>query len=161
MCKQLKWKFDLRNSRACGLFENLMLWNCDVKIVMMSVWNNTFLEFRLKTLEVNWKIYNMIMACYNQNDFRSIPLCIGILLLVITRVKISKILMLKVGCLRVLEEEFCINIDNPNLYIQNILFWFRNRNIGYVNEHPIVGVTRRFNNKFFFSKSKKSLSLFN
>jgi len=62
------------------------------------------------------------MACYNQNDFGSIPLRIGILLLVITRIKISKILMLKVGCLRVLEEEFCTNIGNPNLYIQNILF---------------------------------------
>ena len=51
------------------------------------------------------------MACYNQNDFSSIPLCIGILLLVITRVKISKILMLKVGCLRVLEEEFCSDLE--------------------------------------------------
>ena len=69
--------------------------------------------------------------------------------------------MLKVGCLRVLEEEFCTNIGNPNLYIQNILLRLRNRNIGYVNEYPIVGVIKRLNNKIFFSKPKKSLSLFN
>ena len=62
--------------------------------------------------------------------------------------------MLKVGCLRVLEEEFCINIGNPNLYIQNFLFRLRNINIGYVNEYPIVGVIKRLNNKIFLANKK-------
>ena len=68
---------------------------------------------------MTWKIYNMIMARYNQKDFRSVRLRIGILLLVITRAKISEILMLKVGCLRVLEKEFFINIGHQNLFIRN------------------------------------------
>jgi len=70
-------------------------------------------------MEMTWKIYNMIMARYNQKDFRSVRLRIGILLLVITRAKISEILMLKVGCLRVLEKEFFINIGHQNLFIRN------------------------------------------
>ena len=52
------------------------------------------------------------MARYNQKDFRSVRLRIGILLLVIARAKISELLMLKVGCLRVLEKEFFINIGH-------------------------------------------------
>jgi hypothetical protein len=54
--------------------------------------------------KMTWKIYNMIMSRYNQKDFRSVRLRIGILLLAVTRAKISEILMLKVGCLRVLEK---------------------------------------------------------
>ena len=59
------------------------------------------------------------MAYYNQKDFRSVRLRIGILLLALTNAKISEILMLKVGCLRVLEKEFFINIGHQNLFIRN------------------------------------------
>ena len=59
------------------------------------------------------------MGRYNQKDFRSVRLRIGILLLAITHEKISNILILPVKSLRVLEEEFFINIGHQNLFVQN------------------------------------------
>jgi hypothetical protein len=59
------------------------------------------------------------MDHYNQNDFRSVRLRIGILLLALTSAKISEILMLRVGCLRVLEKEFLIEIGHQNIFIRN------------------------------------------
>lgn len=41
------------------------------------------------------------------------------MLLALTRAKISEILALKVGCLRVLEKEFFIKIGHQNLFIRN------------------------------------------
>lgn len=48
----------------------------------------------------------------------SICLGIGILFLSLIHAKISEILMLKVGCLRVLEKEFLINIGHQNVFIR-------------------------------------------
>ena len=65
---------------------------------------------------MKWKIYNMIMAHYNSKDFCGIGLHVRILLLAVTRAKISEILMLKIGYLRILERIF---IARQNLFIQN------------------------------------------
>ena len=61
------------------------------------------------------------MVRYSQKNFRNVSLRIRILLLVINRPKISEVLMLKVGCLRVSEKEFFINIGHQNLFIRNSL----------------------------------------
>lgn len=65
---------------------------------------------------MNWKIYNIIMAHYNSKNFYGIRLHVKILLLTVTRAKISEILMLPIGYLRILERIF---IARQNLFIQN------------------------------------------
>jgi len=68
--------------------------------------------------QMNWQIYTMIMNYYSNNDYRSLRIRLAVFLLAVTRARISQILMLKVECLKSLQEDSLIEINNQVLSIQ-------------------------------------------
>jgi hypothetical protein len=68
--------------------------------------------------QMNWQIYALIMDYYSNNDYRSLRIRLAIFLLAVTQARISQILVLKVGCLKSLQEDSLIEINNQVLSIQ-------------------------------------------
>jgi serine phosphatase RsbU (regulator of sigma subunit) len=68
---------------------------------------------------MTWLIYNAIMKKYSGKDFHSLRIRLAVFLLAVTSARISQILVLKVRCLKILQENFLIEIGNQTLFIQN------------------------------------------
>jgi hypothetical protein len=68
--------------------------------------------------QMNWQIYALIMDYYSNNDYRSLRIRLAIFLLAVTQARISQILVLKVGCLKSLHEDYLIEINNQVLSIR-------------------------------------------
>ena len=68
---------------------------------------------------MTWLVYNALIKEYSGNDFQSLRIRLAVFLLAVTSARISQILVLKVSCLKILQENFLIEIGNQTLFIQN------------------------------------------